>query len=80
VILVACRDGLRTSELVILGSNSIDVDHGNVHCDSRKNGAASVHPLSGVELGALRRVERALAVTVENVSAGRADASRRSSP
>ena len=38
--------------------DAIDLDQGKVHCNRRKNGAPSVHPLAGVELRALRRVKR----------------------
>jgi len=58
MILIAFRHGLRASELVTLRWDAIDLDHGNVYCTRRKNGAPSVHPLSGVELRALRRVKR----------------------
>src|SRR3954470_16205133 len=58
MILIAFRHGLRASELVTLRWDAIDLDHGKVHCNRRKNGAASVHPLSGTELRALRRVKR----------------------
>lgn len=58
MILVAFRHGLRASELVTLRWDAIDLDQGKVHCNRRKNGAASVHPLTGIELRALRRVKR----------------------
>ena len=60
MILIAFRHGLRASQLVTLRWDAIDLDHGKVHCNRRKNGAASVHPLAGVELRALRRVKRDL--------------------
>jgi integrase len=58
MILVAFRHGFRPSEVCTLRWDQIDVDHGKIHCNRRKNGAPSVHPLSGVELRALRRVKR----------------------
>jgi type 1 fimbriae regulatory protein FimB/type 1 fimbriae regulatory protein FimE len=58
MILVAFRHGLRASELVTLRWDAIDLEQGKLHCCRRKNGAASVHPLTGVELQALRRVRR----------------------
>jgi integrase len=58
MILVAYRHGLRASELVTLKWDAIDLDQGRVHCNRRKNGAPSVHPLSGLELRTLRRVKR----------------------
>jgi integrase len=58
MILVAFRHGFRPSELCALRWDAIDLDHGKIHCNRRKNGAPSVHPLAGVELRALRRVKR----------------------
>ena len=58
MILVAFRHGFRPSEVCALRWDAIDLDHGKIHCNRRKNGAPSVHPLSGVELRALRRVKR----------------------
>jgi integrase len=58
MILVAFRHGFRPSELCALRWDAIDLDHGKIHCNRRKNGAISVHPLAGVELRALRRVKR----------------------
>jgi integrase len=58
MILVAFRHGLRASELVTLRWDAIDLDQGKVHCNRRKNGAPSVHPLAGIELRVLRRVKR----------------------
>jgi integrase len=58
MILVAFRHGFRPSEVCTLRWDAIDLDHGKIHCNRRKNGAPSVHPLSGVELRALRRVKR----------------------
>jgi integrase len=58
MILVAFRHGLRASELVTLRWDAIDLDHGKIHCNRRKNGAPSLRPLAGVELRALRRVKR----------------------
>jgi integrase len=58
MILVAYRHGLRPSEACGLRWDAIDLDLGRIHCHRRKNGAPSVHPLSGAELRALRRVRR----------------------
>jgi integrase len=58
MILVAFRHGLRASEVCTLRWDQIDLDHGKIHVNRAKNGAPSVHPLSGVELRALRRVKR----------------------
>jgi integrase len=58
MILVAFRHGFRPSELCALRWDAIDLGHGKIHCNRRKNGATSVHPLAGIELRALRRVRR----------------------
>ena len=58
MILVAFRHGFRPSELCALRWDAIDLDLGRIHCNRRKSGATSVHPLAGVELRALRRVKR----------------------
>jgi integrase len=44
--------------LVTLRWNAIDFAHGQIHVSRAKNGSPSVHPLSGVELRALRRLKR----------------------
>jgi integrase len=38
--------------------DAVDFAHGQIHVSRAKNGAPSVHPLSGVELRALRRLKR----------------------
>ena len=58
MVLVAYRHGLRPVELVTLRWDAIDFAHGQIHVSRAKNGAPSVHPLSGVELRALRRLKR----------------------
>jgi integrase len=58
MVLVAYRHGLRPVELVTLRWDTIDFAHGQIHVSRAKNGAPSVHPLSGVELRALRRLKR----------------------
>jgi integrase len=55
---VAYRHGLRASEVCTLRGDAIDLDHGKIHVNRAKNGAPSVHPLSGIELRALRRLKR----------------------
>jgi integrase len=57
MILIAFRHGLRASELVTLRWDAIDLEQGKLHCNRRKSGTASVHPLTGSELRALRRVK-----------------------
>jgi integrase len=50
--------GLRASELCALRWDQIDVSHVRLHMSRRKNGVDSVHPLTGGELRALRRLQR----------------------
>jgi integrase len=58
MVLLAYRHGLRPVELVTLRWDAIDFAHGQIHVSRAKNGAPSVHPLSGLELRALRRLKR----------------------
>ena len=56
--LIAYRHGLRAAELVTQRWDAIDFAHGRVHVYRVKSGSESVHPLSGRELRALRRLKR----------------------
>lgn len=58
LILLAYRHGLRVSELVALRWDQIDLKRGTVHVTRAKNGSDAVHPLRGLELRALRRLQR----------------------
>jgi site-specific recombinase XerD len=58
MILIAFRHGLRASELVGLRWEQVDHNRAVLHVRRAKGGTPSVHPLSGVELRALRRVQR----------------------
>jgi integrase len=58
MILLAYRHGLRAAELVALRWDAIDFAHGRLHVRRVKGSAESVHPLSGRELRALRRLRR----------------------
>jgi len=58
MVLVAFRHGLRASELVALRWEQVDFSRAVLHVRRVKGGTPSVHPLSGVELRALRRLER----------------------
>jgi integrase len=58
MILIAFRHGLRVGELVGLRWDQIDFAKGLMHVARLKNGVASVHPLGGEELRALRRLRR----------------------
>ena len=57
-ILVAYRHGLRASEVVALRWDDIDLTSGRLHVRRAKGGDASVHPISGRESRALRRLLR----------------------
>jgi integrase len=58
MILIAFRHGLRASELVGLRWEQVDFNRALLHVRRVKGGTPSVHPLSGVELRALRRLRR----------------------
>src|SRR6516165_3273494 len=58
MVLVAYRHGLRAIELVALRWDAVDFTHSRLHVSRVKNGSPSVHPLSGRELRALRRLQR----------------------
>jgi type 1 fimbriae regulatory protein FimE len=58
MILMAFRHGLRASELCSLRWDQADLVHGRLHVNRLKNGIPSVHPLTGIELRALRRLQR----------------------
>ena len=58
MILLAFRHGLRASELCSLRWDQVDLAHGQLHISRVKNGMPSVHPLTGTELRALRRLQR----------------------
>lgn len=58
LILITFRHGLRVSELVGLRWDQVDLQQGLLHVTRCKHGIASVHPLRGPELRALRRLQR----------------------
>ncbi|HML07293.1 MAG TPA: tyrosine-type recombinase/integrase [Xanthobacteraceae bacterium] len=58
MILTAFRHGLRAFELVDLRWDQVDFDRGALHVRRVKHGTPSVHPVSGSELRALRRLQR----------------------
>ena len=58
MILIAYRHGLRASELCALRWDQVDLERGLVHVRRLKNGTASVHPMGGIEIRALRRLKR----------------------
>src|SRR5262245_52796889 len=59
MILLAFRHGLRATELVGLKWDQVSFDNATLHVPRVKQGTASVHPLSGTELRALRALKRA---------------------
>jgi integrase len=58
MVLLAFRHGFRASELCALCWDQVDLVHGRLHVSRLKNGMPSVHPLTGTELRALRRLKR----------------------
>ena len=58
MILVAYRHGLRVGELCGLRWDQVDLKAGLLHVRRLKNGTASVHPMGGNEIRALRKLLR----------------------
>jgi integrase len=58
MILLAFRHGLRASELCSLRWEQVDLVHARLHVSRLKSGIPSVHPITGTELRALRRLQR----------------------
>ena len=58
MILVAYRHGLRASEVCDLQWHQIELSEGRLHVRRVKNGTASVHPIRGDEMRALRKLRR----------------------
>jgi site-specific recombinase XerD len=67
-ILIAYRHGLRASELVTLRWDDIEFATGKFHVRRAKGGMASVHPLGGKEMRALRRLQRETPERARSVS------------
>jgi integrase len=59
MILLAFRHGLRAAEVCDLRWEQVEFETAVLHVRRHKNGTPSVHPLSGRELRALRRLRRA---------------------
>jgi len=74
MILLAFRHGLRAVEVCDLRWEQVEFETAVLHVRRRKNGTSSVHPLSGRELRALRRLKR------ESEASPFAFVSERSSP
>jgi len=58
MVLIAFRHGLRASEVADLRWDQVDFNRALLHVRRSKGGAPSVHPLSGLEMRALRRLQR----------------------
>ena len=58
MILIAFRHGLRATELVRLKWDQVSFQNATLYVRRVKQGTASVHPLSGTELRALRALKR----------------------
>ena len=58
MILIAYRHGLRASELVDLRWDQVHFTSANLDVRRRKAGTPATHPLTGLELRALRRLKR----------------------
>jgi len=58
MVVVAFRHGLRAGELVDLRWEQVDFDRAVLHVRRAKQGTPSVHPFTGSELRALRRLQR----------------------
>lgn len=58
LILIAYRHGLRVSELVSLRWEQIDFALSTIYINRLKHGISSTHPLRGIELRALRQLQR----------------------
>jgi type 1 fimbriae regulatory protein FimB len=57
-VLVATKNSLRASEVVVLRWDDIDLTTGRLHVRRAKGGDASVHPMSARESRALRKLPR----------------------
>src|ERR1700704_5004060 len=57
MILIAFRHGLRASEAVDLRWDQVDCTRAVLHVRRSKGGSPGVHPLSGSEMRALRRMQ-----------------------
>jgi type 1 fimbriae regulatory protein FimB/type 1 fimbriae regulatory protein FimE len=58
LILIMFRHALRVSEVIALRWEQVDLKKGLLHVNRRKHGLPSTHPLRGIELRALRQLQR----------------------
>jgi type 1 fimbriae regulatory protein FimE len=58
LILMMYRHGLRVAEAISLRWEAVDLDMAQLHVRRAKHGIATVHPLRGKELRALRKLKR----------------------
>ena len=58
MVLLAYRHGLRASELVDLRWEQVDLNAAILHVRRVKQGSPATHPLTGMELRALRKLQR----------------------
>jgi integrase len=58
MVMMSYRHALRVSELVNLKWSQVDLSQGLIHVNRLKNGVASVHPLGGHSIRALRKLKR----------------------
>ncbi len=58
LILLMFRHGLRVSEAIDLQWDQIDLKQGFIHVSRLKNGKPATHPLYGLEIRALRKLQR----------------------
>ena len=58
MVLTTFRHGLRAKEACALRWDQVDFNGGKLHVARAKNGSASVHPLTGAEMRALRQLKR----------------------
>jgi type 1 fimbriae regulatory protein FimB/type 1 fimbriae regulatory protein FimE len=58
LILIMFRHAFRTSEIIALRWDQIDFKQGLLHVSRIKNGVPSTHPIRGIELRALKQLQR----------------------
>jgi len=58
IILMMFRHALRVGEVASLRWDQVDFKKGLLHVNRLKNGVPSIHPLRGIELRALRKLQR----------------------